>query len=285
MWTIKSAIQSNFSFSNDYDFSSLLFLDERIKRINISSNSLVDSSKLEITFSTNNENIPTSMESLNTASEIVNIFINFLSFITGESIKLVEPISLLFNTPGTNNFTNIIIGESYVSPKEITLHTINSNDKIAFTPKIHKVLYLLQQGLDETSLYYGLQYLITATEIISSNYQSSEIAKRICKKCGYEEKIQPSMREKFIAFLISTNLFNMDSAKDAWKARNEMTHSVVINNQQRLYELGFLKNNIYKALIVGIKKELQIEDSKLPSENKENIFSDKGILAINYTTN
>jgi hypothetical protein len=217
--------------------------------------------------------------------DIFQYYINLLTFLSGNPIKIVSPPSLTYNYPGTRNTRLISFGTEigFFEPPVPILNTTLFTNKI--DSKISRVLAWLKKGLEESDIVNSVLSLFISLEILSNQYDCPQKIIKKCTKCGYQMKLEPGMKQKVENFLVQNLGYKTDKFAKIWDLRNKLSHGGFDLSVNDVHEMYNIKQDLSLAIIKGTKKLLNFTAEEPPREIPPPWGFSESLLDIVYTDN
>lgn len=288
IWQLKSKIAGNFVLVNEERISSSHPPLPSIRKLVIDpefdeKNNQTGIFKLDIWFAIDTLGEESATEIIaDTGRDVFNYFLDLLTFLSGHTVTVLEPLSLTHEYPNKSEYRTILFPTKYAnisSPVSLT-NTLLLN--IEIDSKIRRILSWIRKGIQEKDVVDSYISLCTALELLANQFEFEGESITICSKCGYKTLKDPSMRQQVEHFLVNEIGYPDKTFKSIWKTRNDITHGHFSRTTREIRELHQNRDNLFIAIIKGTKRLLCINISELPLESLPHMPLADPMLDIKY---
>jgi len=215
--------------------------------------------------------------------DIFHSYVDLLAFLSGYPIRILKPLILTYNYPGTNKYRQIRFPskEAVLEPPVPLLNT--SIFKVKLESKHSKILAWLRRALQEQDVINSILAIFISLEILANQFPCKEMITVTCENCGHVKKIKPGMRNQIKNLLLNEIGYKNERFEQIWNLRNDIMHGKLSISSEETRELHIIKKELILAVIRGMKKLLSIDSSNPPKEILPNGFFTDPLLDVEFT--
>jgi hypothetical protein len=197
--------------------------------------------------------------------DILQYYINLLTFLSGDPVFLPSEPYVSFYYPGTKKSRQIRKQKAVaVHPPYPLIQTNLFKENI--DPKISKVLSWLRKGIEEKDIISSASSMFISLELLSTLFECTEKRIRKCERCKLKTELLPGTAERIKCLLIQHLDFNIEKYEKVWHARNKLMHGGISLSAEEIIEIDDIKQAVYLIVIKGLKKLLNIPHDDPPQE-------------------
>jgi len=214
--------------------------------------------------------------------DMLSYHLDLLAFLSGHKVTLLGKPRMLHKRPGTNRSRALFLADqqaTLITPVPLTYTSLFA---FKLEPQVRRILAWLRKALQEEEIVNSFISLCTALELLAHQFKINGNSIRKCKKCGYEEQISPSARQRAEHFLAKQVGCSDDTVKAIWKLRNKVFHGGFTKSAQNEKELHALRDQLLLSIVKGTKMLLKMKKSDPPFEEPAYWAFTDPILDIEY---
>ncbi len=240
--------------------------------------------KIEFAVETESQEKPAAFIIADLARDIFDYYINLLTFLTGNEIKTTKPIELIYEYPEGGRFRKIMYESetaNLVPPVPLTQTYLFQSP---INSKLSRVLAFFTYGIKEKDLVSSIFFLISALDMVSTQYKTGIKTIRKCEKCGHEKEFEAGAAQRIRYILTEIASYSEENFKSIWEIRNSIFHGYFSISSQNVRELLENREIVRIAIMRAVKNLIGLNKNDLPSENGQYWFADP-ILDVEYVSN
>jgi hypothetical protein len=270
-WKLKSEITGNFFLLN-VDVSESSFPPHpAVRKIRIDPELGIEGNQsgkffIDIDFVVStDEEVPLPNVIADVGRDILSVYIDLLSFLSGCPVRISKSPILNFNYPNTNKCRTISFADKFatITPPVPINNAIILKTKLE--PAHYMVLSWFRRALQERDVVSCITQLFTALDILSNLFPCEEKMIYKCTACGFETE-RAGMNIKIKSLLVNHVKYTEERFKVIRDTRNDIVHGNLVLSSLNVRELNFVKQELFIAIIKGMKNLLHRDISLPPKE-------------------
>jgi len=289
-WIIKAQIKGNFFLTGRDEVTSTKYPHPNVRKLLIKPqlnesekfNGLFDLDIYFIVEGTDKYSVSPN-EIADMGRNILNTYINLLTFLSGCPVRLIRQPSLTYNIPNTNKSRTICFGTTVNMPPAVPLldkHILS----IGLDAKKSRIITWLRKGIEEVDPINSLLALLVSIEVLAEQFPCKETRIRTCNKCGNIDEMEPGTRQKVHNLLVNIVGYNEEQFKLIWdKTRNEILHGKFDITSEIKRDLHKTKDELIIAVLKGTKRLLNIGADEFPRETPPEFSISDSFLDVTHT--
>jgi len=218
------------------------------------------------------------------ARDILDYYLNLLTFLSGSEIKKVKPMNLRYEFPEGNRFRAIFYETESANlvPSAPLPHTYLFKKPI--NSKLSRCLAFYAYGIREKDVVISISFLLSALDMLSAQFKIEEKIIRECEKCGYKKELEAGTAAKMKHVITVVAGYSEDAFKDIWEIRNSIFHGYIEISAENVRKILDKRSIVRITIIRAMKKLIGLNKDDLPLENDPNWFADP-VLDVEYVSN
>ncbi|MEJ2140930.1 MAG: hypothetical protein P8Y24_01000, partial [Gammaproteobacteria bacterium] len=218
------------------------------------------------------------------ARDILDYYLNLLTFLSGSEIKKVKPIDLKYKFPKENRFRAIL----YESESANLVPPVPLSQTYLFKEpidsRLSRCLAFYAYGIREKDIVISISFLLSALDMLSAQFKINEKIIRECEKCGYRKELEAGIAAKMKYVITDVAGYSEDEYKDIWEIRNSIFHGYIEISAENVRKILDKRSIVRISIIRAMKIMIGLNKDDLPLENDPNWFADP-VLDVEYVPN
>lgn len=208
------------------------------------------------------------------ARDMLNYYINLIVFFTGDDVKKVKPTSLVHVYPdGIKSKAIVFASETSNLIPPVPLYQTDLFHK-PLDSKIIRALSFYRYALKERDVLVSTSLLLSALDLISTQFKIESKIISKCDNCGYEKEIGVGSKSKIKYVVTKVGGLTDDDFNSIWELRNSIFHGYFVIDAKTMREISSMRSLIRVLVIKAIKSLMGIDVKDLPLEKSPNWFVD-----------
>lgn len=214
------------------------------------------------------------------AKMIVDTITARVSLMIGRSVNIIQGMSIKHRLSVESSQYRLILGENQSAEIAPPIPLQAKILGVSINPKIQRAIRWFSHSLSSKDVIDRLIALNNSLDILACMVEDIPKRSRTCKKCGFEEVIGPSLRDRVIFYLTNISGFQVEDSMEIYESRIDLAHGRSSLSEKEIQRYREQSISLTNAVRNGIGKALSITVPTIPEPNPFDISS--ALLDIIY---